>query len=200
VNRALGIRSAISVGLVGLLAGVLLTAYAKAESWTSAESFGPSDLLGTSLPQVTVRSIDGSAAPLAERLARGPTMIIVLGPKDCFSCESYRLELNILKSRLPGITPILIGSGSDEKVFRDYFRGDHLESIGLLDPEQRLLKSLRIKSAPLVLLVDSARRILFVDNRSSSAAAQFPFGRLLPLLGGALQPVPPSPSKTGEPN
>jgi hypothetical protein len=67
----------------------------------------------------------------------------------------------------------------------------------LLDPDHRLLTALRIKSAPLVLLVDATGRILFVDSRSSSAAAQFPFGRLLPLLGGVLQPQ--SSSKTGEP-
>ena len=200
MGRTLSIRNALSVGLIGLSAGVLLTTLAAAKSWKRPEATSPADLLGSQLPAVTLQSLEGGAVSLAERLTKGPTMIIVLGPKDCFSCESYRLELNILKSKLPGITPVLIGSGEDGPLFKDYFRRDHLEPVALLDPDRRLLTSLGIKSAPLVLLVDGTGRILFVDNRSSSAAAQFPFGRLLPLLGGALQPLPDSPPKTGEPN
>jgi hypothetical protein len=56
-------------------------------------------------------------------------MIIVLGPKACFSCESYRLELDILKSKLPGISPVLVGSGAEQDLFKDYFRRDHLQSV-----------------------------------------------------------------------
>jgi hypothetical protein len=199
MGRALSIRNTLTVGLIGLSAGILLTAYARAEGWKQPETWSPADLLGSQLPAVTLQSLDGGSVALTDRLVPGPTMIIVLGPKDCFSCESYRLELNILKSKLPGISPVLIGSGA-ENLFKDYFRRDHLQSVGLLDPDHRLLTALRIQSAPLVLLVDSTGRILFVDNRSSSAAAQFPFGRLLPLLGGVLQPPPSSTSKTGAPN
>lgn len=199
MGRTLSIRSALMVGLIGISAGVLLTAYARAESWKRPEASSPADLLGSQLPAVTLQSLDGKTVSLADRLGHGPTMIIVLGPKDCFSCESYRLELNILKTKMPGITPVLIGSGSRQELFKDYFRRDHLESLGLLDPDAALLSKLRIQQAPLMLLIDSTGRILFVDNRSSSAAAQFPFGRLLPLLGGVLYTSSASTTSTGEP-
>lgn len=200
MGRTLSIRNTLMVGLAGLSAGIMLTAFVRAEARNTPEAWSPADLLGSQLPAVTLQSLDGGSVALADRLVPGPTMIIVLGPKDCFSCESYRLELNILKSKLPGISPVLIGSGAEQDLFKDYFRRDHLQSVGLLDKDHRLLSALRIQSAPLVLLVDSTGRILFVDSRSSSAAAQFPFGRLLPLLGGALQSPPSSTSKTGAPN
>jgi len=188
------------MGLAGVIAGVLITAYARAETWNRPEAADASRLLGARLPALTLRSVDGSAVALAERLSHGPSLVIVLGARDCFSCASYELELRILKSKLPGILPILIGSGGDEHLFQDYFRRAHLEAVALLDPDRALLTALHVENEPLVLVVDSAGRILFVDNRSSSAAAQFPFGRLLPLLDGALEPVSSSPSKSGDPN
>jgi hypothetical protein len=195
--RTLPIRTAASIGLIGLCAGTLITAYARADARNGAAVETADELLGSQLPAVTLQSVDGSAVPLAGRLSHGVNLVIVLGTKDCFSCSSYQLELRILKSKLPGVSPILIGSGADDQLFKDYFRQDHLESVGLIDRGRVFLTALRVGHEPLVLLADSTGRILFVDNRSSSAAAQFPLGRLLPLLGGALQPVPTT-SKSGE--
>ena len=182
---------------VGLIAGTIATACSSAEAGGRRESADLSVLLGTTLPPVTLQSLDGGTVALATRLAAGPTLLIVLGPKDCFSCSSYRLELAILKTKLPGVTPLLIGSGSDQAPFREYFRLDRLESIALLDHDRSLVKSLGARSEPLVLLLDTAGRILWVDGRSTSAASQFPLGRLLPLLGDALQSGPLSIPKTG---
>lgn len=198
MKGTLNIRTVGSVGLGGLLLATLATAYARADSWGRREATNPTALLGSALPAVSLRSVDGQVVPLAGRVSRGFSLIILLGAKDCFSCSSYALELKILKSKLPGITPILIGSGGDEALFRDYFRREHLESVALLDPDRALLTALHLESEPLVLLVDPEGRLLFVDTRSSSAAAQFPFGRLLPLLGGALQPVSTPTPKNGE--
>lgn len=198
MKRTLSFRTAVTMGLFCLFAGTLLTAYVRADTWNRAETSDATRLLGARLPALTLKSVDGTPVPLATRLSRGPSLVIVVGVADCLGCSSYELELQILKSKLPGVTPIVIGSGADERPFRDYFRGAHMESVALLDHDRALLDSLGVKAEPLVLLVDGAGRILFVDSRPSSAAAQFPFGRLLPLLGGALQPVS-SPSKTGEP-
>jgi hypothetical protein len=200
MSRTPGMRAVVTVGLVGLLAGTLITAYARADTWGKRGAPGAAVLLGAVLPALTLQSLDGKPVLLADRLARGPSLVIVLGARDCFSCSSYQLELRILKSKLPGLAPILVGSGGDASLFRDYFRKEHLEAVALLDPDRSLLASVGVGSEPLVLLVDSAGRVLFVDNRPSAAAAQFPFGRLLPLLGGALQTVPPSTLKSGEPN
>lgn len=181
-------RTLAIVAVAGVFALSLLTAFARSGSRSRNEAAEASTLLGTPLPAVTLRSLDGKPVALSERIGSGTTLIVLLGSRDCFSCSSYRLELGILKSKLPGITPILIGSGSDEVVFQEYFRQDRLESVGLLDPERSLLAALGVGTEPLLLLVADGR-ILFVDHRSSSAAAQFPFGRLLPLLGGALLPT-----------
>jgi hypothetical protein len=194
----LNLRSAVSVGLAGLLVGGLITRYARADT-SAATSPSASGLLGFVLPAITLRAPDGTPVLLADRLSRGPSLIIVMGGQDCFSCSSYELELTILKSKLPGVSAILIGSGEDEALFRDYFRRSHLDSLALFDRDRQVLTSLGVKSEPLVLLVDSTGRILFADSRSSSAAAQFPLGRLLPLLGGALHPAPSSLTKSGEP-
>lgn len=199
MNRTWTTRTVATAGLVGLLTGTGITAYARADTWRRPEAANVTGLLGTKLPALTLRSVAGSAVSLGDRLSRGPSLVIVLGVEDCLSCASYELELTILRSKLPGLTPILIGSGGDEQLFRDYFRRGRLESVALLDPDRALLTSLRAESEPLVLLVDSEGRILFVDNRPSSAASHFPFGRLLPLLGGALHPVSSS-SKNGGSN
>ncbi len=200
MNRTLSLRTALSIGLVGVCVGTLIAAYARADSSKRPEMGSFAELLGSQLPAVSLKSVDGRAVTLADRLSHGPSLIIVLGMKDCFSCNSYRLELDILKSKLPGITPILIGSGSDERMFQDYFRRDHLQAAALLDTDRRLVKALGVNAEPLVLLVDATGRILFADNRSSSAAAQFPFGKLFPLLGAILQPAPTLTTNTGEPN
>jgi len=189
VSRTLSIRTAVSLGLVSLCAVILITAYAPADA-RRGEVPDATALLGTQVPGLTLRSVDGNPVSLGDRLSHGPSLIIVLGSKDCFTCSSYQLELRILKSKLPGITPILIGSGDDEQVFQDYFRRDHLESVALLDPDRTLLTSLGVSRGPLVLLIDAEGRILFVDSRPTSAAAQFPIGRILPLLGGALRSGP----------
>ncbi len=202
MNRTVSFRTAVSMALIALFAGTLITAYARADTWPRRQPDDATRLLGARLPALTLRAADGTAVSLADRLSRshGPSLIIVLGVGDCLGCSSYELELQILRSTFPGISPILIGSGADEKLFGDYFRRAHLEPVALLDRDRVLLDSLRVNREPLVLLVDSTGRILFVDARSSSAATQFPFGRLLPLLGGALQPVSSPTSKSGEPN
>jgi hypothetical protein len=198
VSRTLSIRTAVSAGLVSLFAVALITAYAPADARRRGETADATTLLGTQVPGLTLHSVDGTAIPLLDRLSHGPSLIIVLGSKDCFSCSSYQLELRILKSALPGLTPILIGSGGEEQVFRDYFRQDHLESVALLDTDRALLNALGVTPGPLVILTDAEGRILFVDHRSSSAGAQFPIGRILPLLGGALRSVPSSAPNSGD--
>jgi hypothetical protein len=82
MGRTLSIRNALSVGLIGLSAGILLTTLAAAKSWKRPEATSPADLLGSQLPAVTLQSLEGGAVSLAERLTKGPTMISVLGPKD----------------------------------------------------------------------------------------------------------------------
>jgi hypothetical protein len=82
---------------------ILITAYAPADA-RRGEVADATALLGAEGPGLTLRSVDGNPVSLGDRLSHGPSLIIVLGSKDCFSCSSYQLELRILKSKLPGIT------------------------------------------------------------------------------------------------
>ncbi len=142
--------------------------------------------LGEPLPDVVVESPDGTPVRLKARLGGRPALIYVFSAAQCASCSNLSLEFRILHGAYPALQTLLVGSGASRETFRDAFRAMELTDVALVDEPRALLHALSLTREPVVLLADSTGRIVFVDQRSPSQAAQYPIGRVLADLEGAL--------------
>lgn len=146
--------------------------------------------LGDRLPAVPLRGVDGTSTTLQDRLGHRPAVLYVFSAAQCAGCSNLALEFRILREAFPNVQPLVIGSGSDVETFRPYFEQMGVPDAALVDESRALLRGLDVTREPVVLLTDSTGRILLVDPRSASQAAQYPMGRILADLRGALDAPP----------
>src|SRR4051794_33684432 len=135
--------------------------------------------LGDTLPALTLTSPDGRPVSLRERIGHHAALIYVFTSAECTGCTDLPLEFRVVRRELPGVEPLLIGSGGPPSAFAGSLHDWHLESSALIDTDRSLLAALRVSAEPLVILTDSTGRILLVDTRSTSRAAHFPMGEIL---------------------
>jgi hypothetical protein len=134
------------------------------------------NILGKPLPELIVKTINGDPVRLSGRLGKHASLIYLMSPVECASCSNLPLEFKIVRRDLPYIQPLLIGSGAPPEAFRAALGSSPLLAEALVDEHRELLRAFRVSAEP---LVDSTGRILLVDVRSTSAAAQFPMGTVL---------------------
>jgi hypothetical protein len=142
--------------------------------------------LGEPLPDVAVQRASGGELRLRDRIGRRPALIYVFSATQCAGCSNLGLEFRILKGAYPDLQPVLVGSGAPREAFLDAFKAMEI-SDPVVDESRALLHGLSLTREPVVLLTDSTGRIVFVDQRSASQAAQYPMGRVLTDLQGALR-------------
>lgn len=146
--------------------------------------------LADTLPAVSLRTLHGETVALRERLGGRPALLYVFGVQECLGCSNLPLEMKIVAREAPGVQVLLVGSGASVATFLDPITRMGLASTALIDEDRQLLRGLAVRSEPLVLLVDGSGRILLVDDRSASHAAQYPMGRLLRDLRATLAVAP----------
>jgi peroxiredoxin len=175
---------AIAAGLVlGLSAAVL------ARRPSPNDSPPVNNPLGDVLPAVQLKRADGTPVSLADRLAGRPALLFVTSLAECRSCSNLPIELRVLKREAPQLETVLVGSGASAAEFRAQFeKMGVLPSDPIVDEHDVLLTRLGLGKTTLVLLADSAGRILFVDSRTPPDRAAFPIGRVIHDLTAALQP------------
>lgn len=149
--------------------------------------------LGEPLPDVPVITPDGKSMRLRERLGAGPSLVYVFNAAQCASCSNLALEFRIIRDAYPTVTPLLVGSGASASEFARAFATMGVADAAVVDEDRALLRALSFEKEPLVLLVDASGRILFVDQRSASQAAQYPMGHVLHDLQSLLGPVRKTP-------
>src|SRR5579862_7736423 len=130
--------------------------------------------MGDTLPTVSLLSPDGRRVSLATQLAHRAAVIYIFGRAECTSCSNLPLEFKVLRADAPGIRPLLIVSGSTVQELGSTVSQLGLGANVLIDERRALLHALGFEKEPLVLLADSTGRILLVDSRRASRAAQYP--------------------------
>lgn len=147
--------------------------------------------LGDTLPVVELRKPDGTPVMLRTHIGTRPALLYIFGVDECASCSNLPLEFQIVHRQAPLLTTLLIASGASLETFRPRLQqmGLH-ENEALIDERSALLHGLGIAHEPLVILVDSAGRVIFVDVRKASRAAQYPVGHILRDI--AAMTIPPS--------
>jgi peroxiredoxin len=145
------------------------------------------NVLGAQLPNVDVQTTSGTHVKLRDRVGGQPTLLFVTNAAQCASCSNLPLEFEVVRRELPAVRPLLVASGSSIDAFRPLLDRMHLSSDAVVDDHRSLLAALRVTTEPLTLLTDSSGRIVFVDWRSTSEAAQYPIGTVLHDLSGILR-------------
>lgn len=166
---------------IALAVACLLGSAATAAIWSSAPA--PARLtqspLGDTLPWLAMKTPAGEPVNLHDRLRGHAALIYVVNEAECASCSNLPLEFRIIKKETPGVEPMIVGSGGPPKAFVPYLERMNLASAAMIDEPRSLLHALGLSAEPVAILVDSTGRMLFVDLRSNSKAAQFPMGRVL---------------------
>lgn len=142
--------------------------------------------LGEPLPDVAVEDSAGRTIRLRDLLGGRPALIYVFSAAQCASCTNLGLEFRILHGAYPTLQTLLIGSGAGRSTFAPAFETMNVAGDAVVDERRALLHALSLTREPVVLLADSTGRIVFVDQRSPSQAAQYPMGHVLADLEGAL--------------
>jgi peroxiredoxin len=140
--------------------------------------------LGNQLPAVVLAKPDGSPISLMSFLRKRPALIYIFGMAECASCSNLPLEFRIVHREAPDLVTLLVGSGASIDSFKPRLKSMGLSDEALIDEKRQLLDGLGVSREPLVVLVDTTGRILFVDSRSASRAAQYPVGHILRDLRG----------------
>jgi hypothetical protein len=144
--------------------------------------------LGDTLQWLELETVDSAPINLHARIAHRPALIYIVNEAECASCSNLPLESRIVQSQWPNVQTVLVGSGSAPSTFARFLTESHAEKIALIDEKRTLLHSLGFDAEPLAVLVDSTGRILYMDLRSTSKAAQYPLGRILFGLQQTLKP------------
>lgn len=144
--------------------------------------------LGDRLPAVSVQTPSGAVVALRDRIGNKPALIYVFSAAQCAGCSNLALEFRILREAFPNIQPLLVGSGSSRAEFASYFdaMGAEVKAAAVVDESQALLHAFGLERAPVVVLTDSTGRVVLLDPRSVSQAAQYPMGHILADLRGVL--------------
>lgn len=145
------------------------------------------ELLGSLVPQTTIYSLDGSRVELTEEFGNGPAAVLIFDPTDPVSCLDFALEFRVMKRQFQSMKLFLIGIGPDTIQVREYAMAQRLAENVYTDPQSELFKKLNVaRHTPLVVVVDSNRRIVFTDARGGSYASSFPVSQILASLGSLL--------------
>jgi hypothetical protein len=173
-------RAQLIVTVVVMLPAVFLgirRVHSRSASFASASvaiaQNGEALILGRVLPDVVLMTPEGVPESLSRVLRTRPSLIAIVTQEDCLGCGEYGLELRIIAREVPSLTPLLIGIGQDTALFRAYLRENRIQ--GLLDPGSEL----GALPTPLVVVVDTTGRVLFVDDRSGPAGKSFPVSQVL---------------------
>lgn len=142
--------------------------------------------LGELLPNVLVDPATGGRIYLRDLIGRHPALVYVFSAAQCAGCSNLALEFDIVRRAHPGLRTVLIGSGAPAAEFREAFATMGVTGSAVVDESRALLRALSIRQEPIVLLTDSTGRIVFVDPRTPSQAAQYPMGRVLTDIQGVL--------------
>ena len=152
-------------------------------------------VIGTTIPQVELLDSKGAPVALGEALHDQPALLLVASSESCWACSDVALQLRIIRERM-GINTIPIASGSDTAMMREHFAQGRLASVGLYDPERRLLKSLSLGKEPWALLVDGRGVVLFLDGDVARASVGYSLSEVLTSLRDVLtssgRPIPAS--------
>lgn len=179
-----GRRSWPTAGIVFGTCALVFVALAAGRATRDSTPHRRPNVLGTLIPNVDVRTVNGSPTRLRDLLAGRPALIYISTPAECASCSNLPLEFQIVRRDTPTIQPILVGSGSSAAEFTPILKRMGIGAAAVIDQRRELLHALGVDSEPLVLLTDSVGRIVFVDWRSTSQAAQYPMGTILHDLSG----------------
>jgi hypothetical protein len=174
--------------VLGVLVGVILVAFAAhalRAPLRSRSQFVP-QALGGVLPPLEMETLGSTRASLQSRLGQNGTLILVVGTRDCVSCSNLGVELSSVHHDIPTLRTLVIGSGDGAAGFRGYFDRLGIDSIAVIDSGRVLLHALHLANEPVTILVDSSMRVLMIDSRGTSEAAQFPIGMILTRLRHAL--------------
>jgi peroxiredoxin len=165
--------------------GTVLVAHGR-DNRGSELADGRLNAIGRVLPSLTLQSIEGDPIDLRERVGKRPSVLYVFGANECAGCSNLGLEFQILRGLIPSVQPLLIGSGAKPEVFRPFVQPLGVGSSVFIDQKRQLLHALGAPKEPVVALIDSTGRILYIDTRSASQAAQYPMGRLLHAIRATL--------------
>lgn len=173
----------LAVGLASLLACLSACDQVAADpSARARERADATTLVGRQLPEVKLRALDGSEVSLVDRTRGHPSLVLVVSSADCLSCANYPLEVRVLRHSMPNLQAVLVGSDPDTVFLKEYFHREQIEREALLDHEGEALKALGRQNTPLILLLDTAGRIIFVDARASSQSSVLPISRQFAAL------------------
>lgn len=176
------------VALTLVLTTLTLGAVAIAAKWSDATSTTrPFTRLADTLPSLDLQDPRGQTISLRSRTSGHFTLLYVVNQAECASCANFAEEFRIIRRQTPRIEPLLIASGAPPAQFASLLSQMQVTEQALVDQHRALLAWLHLSSEPAAVLVDSSGRVLFVDVRSTSRAAQFPMSRLLHDLGGAAE-------------
>jgi peroxiredoxin len=175
--------------MTGIAVSLAVGAGTAAMRYTAKPSAPPRYItpLGDSLPNLTLKTLDGRETTLKARLNGKPALIYVFGAAECASCSALPLEFQIVHRESPSIQTLLIGSGATAETLRPGIEAMGLASSALVDEDRQFIRAFELDREPFVLLVDSTGHILIVDSRGASRAAQFPMGRILHEMKGVLR-------------
>src|SRR5688500_16038508 len=166
------IGAIVTAGVVGVLAGQRFTS--TKTSVTTSPAW-----VGSRLPDLDLRRLDGTKVRLQELLRNGPTLMYVMSLAECTACSSLPTELRIVRRQTPRLQAVLIGSGASPERSRALLACMELDDVALIDESQSVLQGLGLDRSPVVVLADSSGRILLLDTRDVSRASQYPMSRIL---------------------
>lgn len=167
---------ALAVGSLGVLAGC-------------RTHDASSVALGSRIGDIALLTLRGDTATTSRLLDGTPSLLIVAGAEDCWSCSDYAFQMRLVRERTR-LRTILVGSGPDTASVQQYIRTNKLEEYAYLDPNRSLLTSLGLTREPVAVVVDDRRRVLFVDPRGSRSMATAPIGVVLSDLEQSMRPRP----------
>lgn len=183
-SRITGTAWSAVVGALFAIAALVVAASAHIRGHPAHDTLEP---LGLRLPSLSLTDLDGQQVELRQYIGARPAILFIVGVADCASCANVPFELVIAKKQTPALKRVVVASGASAERFRPYIeKMGNLEAPVLVDEHHLLLDSLRLTSEPVTLVADSTGRVLFVDKRSTSQAAQLPVGRVLHELVGIL--------------
>ncbi|MBK8246649.1 MAG: hypothetical protein IPK85_04525 [Gemmatimonadetes bacterium] len=137
------------------------------------------------LPEVQLIDSRGKSVLLSDVLGGQPALLLVAGSENCWACSDVAMQLRIIRERI-GIKTIPIASGTDTAIMREHFAESRLESVGLYDPERRVLKSMSLGQEPWALLVDGRGRVLFLDGGVARASVGYSLSEVITSLRDVL--------------
>lgn len=138
-------------------------------------------LLGKRLENVVLDEPARPSAQLHSTLGSSETLLILLDEDAALSCANLPLELRIIRRDFPELTVTMVGLAEDRTFLESYFARELLRRTYFIS-ESSLRTLVGQRTLPLAILVDSAGRIVLVDERNGPQATEFPISKVLNSL------------------